>query len=104
MEVSARMFPWKPVFVPRVTELPTCQKMRHGCKPLITNTLALFAVVRVLTILKMKTLLGLPWPFRVSWPVNWAEESKQYTPGVSVKPPRSWPVKLKSQACPAALL
>lgn len=30
MEVSARMFPAKLVSVPRVAELPTCQKIRHG--------------------------------------------------------------------------
>jgi hypothetical protein len=76
--------------------------MLHGCAPLMTDTSALLAVVRVLPILKMKTLLGPP--SRVSWPVNWAEEAKQYTPGMSVKPPRSWPVKSKSHACPAALL
>lgn len=60
MEVNARMFPWKAVFVPRVAELPTCQKTRHGCAPLITNTLELLAVVRVLAIWKMKTLSELP--------------------------------------------
>lgn len=60
MEVSARMFPAKLVFVPRVAELPTCQKMRHGSALLITSTVALLAVVRVLPILKIKTLSGLP--------------------------------------------
>lgn len=59
IEVSARMFPWKRVFVPRVAELLTCRKMRHGCAPLITVTTALLAVVRVLPILKMKMLSGL---------------------------------------------
>ena len=66
IDVSARMFPAKSVFVPRVAELPTCQKTRHGCALLVTCTIALLAVVRVLPILKIKTLLGLPWPSRVS--------------------------------------
>lgn len=77
IEVSARMFPAKSVSVPRVAELPTCQKTRQGCAPLVTSTVALLAVVRVLPTWKMKTLSGLPRPSRVSWPVNWAEEAKQ---------------------------
>lgn len=77
MDVSARMFPAKSVYVPRVAELPICQKMRHGCASFITSTEALLAVVRVLPIWKMKTLLGLPRPSRVSCPVSWADESKQ---------------------------
>jgi len=64
MEASARIFPVKVVFVPRVAELPTCQKivLWHGCAPvaLINSTLALLAVVRVLPIWKMKTLPGFP--------------------------------------------
>jgi hypothetical protein len=77
MDVSARMLPAKSVFVPRVAELPTCQKTLHGSALLITSTEALLAVVRVLPIWKMKTLLRPPWLSRVSCPVSWADESKQ---------------------------
>ena len=66
MEVSARMLPSKLVFVPSTAELPVCQKMRQGCALPMSKTLLLLAVVSVLPILKIKTLLGLPCPFRVS--------------------------------------
>jgi hypothetical protein len=106
MEASARILPVKLVRVPSVAELPTCQKilLLHGCAPLINTTLASLAVVRVLPIWKMKTLLGFPWPSRMSCPVNCAEVAKQYTPGVRVLPPRSWPVNVTSHGCPAASL
>ena len=81
MEASARILPLKSVVVPSVAELPTCQKIRQGCAPLISKTLALLAVMSVLPIWKMKTLLGFPWPSRVSCPVNWADDVKQYTRG-----------------------
>jgi hypothetical protein len=70
MDVSARMLPAKSVPVPRVAKLPTCQNTLHGCARLISNTFELLAVVRVLPIWIMKTLLGFPWPSRVSCPVN----------------------------------
>src|SRR4029450_3859753 len=38
MLVSARMFPTKVVVVPRVAELPTCQKALHAWPPLMTVT------------------------------------------------------------------
>jgi hypothetical protein len=89
IEVCARMLPLNAVLVPKVEELPTCHRILHGSAPLITATLASGAVVSVLTVWKMKTLLGLPNALRVSVPVSWAEDVKQYTPGVRVKPPRS---------------
>jgi len=54
------MLPLKSVVVPRVAELPTCQKTLQGCAPLISTTRALDAVVRVLPIWKMKTLFVFP--------------------------------------------
>jgi hypothetical protein len=98
MEISARMLPMKLVPVPKVAELPTCQKTLAAVAPLISNTFALLAVIRVLPIWKMKT----PLPLRVRFPVKKAEEAKQYTPGVRVRPPRSWPVKLVLHAWLAA--
>ncbi len=60
IEVCARMFPEKSVFVPKVAELPICQKIWQFCVSLIGKTLALLAVVRVLPIWKIKTLAGFP--------------------------------------------
>ena len=77
MEASARMFPAKLVYVPSVAELPTCQKILHGFAPLISITLALLAVMRVLPIWKIKTLLAFPCPSRMSCPVKKAEDAKQ---------------------------
>jgi len=69
---------------------------------LMTWTLLLDAVVSVDPILKMNTALGSPWASRVSVPVSWAEDPKQYTPGGRVSPPRSCPVRSLSQGRPAA--
>jgi hypothetical protein len=70
IDVKARMFPLKVVFVPRVAELPTCQKTLHASAPLIRATVLADAVVNVLPIWKMKTALGSPWASRVTVPVN----------------------------------
>ena len=101
--VSARMFPAKSVVVPRVAELPTCQKRLSPWPPLVKTTFDPLAVVSELPIWKMKTELGLPMAFSVSVPVSCADEEKQYTPGVSESPPRSWPVKDVPQGWPAAI-
>jgi hypothetical protein len=77
MLVKARMLPTKKVPVPRVAELPTCQKTLQSTPPLITWTNALLAVVSVLPISKMKTALALPWAFKVKAPVNCADVEKQ---------------------------
>jgi hypothetical protein len=50
MFVSARMLPLNAVVVPRVAELPTCQKMLQSCAPPRTRTDELLAVVSVLPI------------------------------------------------------
>ena len=98
------MFPTKLVPVPSVAELPTCQNTLQLVPGLISTTAELLAVVRVLPILKMKSAFGLPSPSRTSVPVNCADEEKQYTPGVSVRPPRSWPVKSTLHGVPAMAL
>ena len=77
MLVAASMFPIKEVAVPRVAELPTCQNRLQADPPLMMFTDELLAVVRVLPIWKIQTALALPWAFRVSVPVNWAELAKQ---------------------------
>jgi hypothetical protein len=50
MELFAMIFPTKLVVVPKVAELPTCQKTLHGEAPLINDTLDPLAVVRVVPI------------------------------------------------------
>jgi len=63
MLVSARIFPIKAVFVPRVAELTTRHHTLHGSPP---TTLAVPEVIRVLADLKIQT----PDPLRVSVPDN----------------------------------
>jgi hypothetical protein len=77
MDVKARTLPIKIELVPRVAELPTCQKTLHVLPLLITCTRALLAVMNVLPIWKMNTLAELPCASRVSVPVSWAEVAKQ---------------------------
>ena len=60
MLVSARIFPENAVAVPRVAELPTCQKRLSPRPPLLKTTDELVAVVSVLTVWKRKTAFGSP--------------------------------------------
>jgi hypothetical protein len=76
IEASARMLPLNCVPVPRVAELPTCQK-RLQVPPLMNSTLLLEAVTRVDPIWNTKTESGLPWVLSVRVPVRKADESKQ---------------------------
>jgi hypothetical protein len=69
--------PIKFVPVPRVAELPTCQKTSHRCAPPMSATEALLAVMRVLPIRKMKGASELPLALRVTVPVSVAEDAKQ---------------------------
>jgi hypothetical protein len=77
MLVSAMIFPMNDVDVPRVAELPTCQKTLHGWPPLVSSTDEPAAVVRVLPVRNTQTALGSPPASSVSVPVNWAEDEKQ---------------------------
>src|SRR4051794_14799396 len=104
MLVSARMLPAKTVFVPSVAELPTCQKMLQLVAPLISATFEMLAVVKVLPILNRNCAAELPCALSVSVPVSCADEEKQYTPGVSVRPPRFCPDKSTVQGVPATVL
>ena len=64
------MFPAKSVVVPKVAELPTCQKTLAPLPPFMNATEELLAVVRVLPIWKTKTEAGSARELRVSAPVN----------------------------------
>ena len=70
MLVSARMSPANDVVVPSVAELPTLQNTLPPCAPFSSETTEALAVVNVLPMLKTKTELGLPRPFRLRTPVN----------------------------------
>ena len=50
MEVNARIFPMKMLLVPRVAELPTCQKMFAAWAPFSATTVEALAVVSVVPI------------------------------------------------------
>lgn len=69
IEVRAKIFPLKAEPVPRVAELPTCQKMLQAWAPLTSATTLLLAVIRVEAVLKTKTASVLFWASRVSVPV-----------------------------------
>jgi hypothetical protein len=66
--VEANIFPKNSVFVPRVAELPTCQKTLHA-EPRET-TIELLAVVRELDILKTNNGFDIPKLFNTKVPVN----------------------------------
>jgi hypothetical protein len=66
--VEAKIFPKNSVFVPRVAELPTCQKTLHA-EPRET-TIELLAVVRVLDILKTNNGFDSPKLFNTKVPVS----------------------------------
>jgi hypothetical protein len=69
MDVSARMLPLKVELVPRVAELPTCQKMLCAEAPPARTTLLVLKVVSDEAIWKIQTAFAFPWPSRVSVPV-----------------------------------
>jgi hypothetical protein len=69
-EVSARRLPANLVEVPRVAELPTCQKTLHACAPPIRATELLEAVVSVDPIWKTNTAFGSLCASRVTVPVR----------------------------------
>ena len=107
MLVSARIFPWNEVVVPRVAELPTCQNMFGSVlgllvRLLIKTTDELLAVVSVLPIWKTNSEPGMP--LSVSVPVSWAGPAKKYTPAISVCPPKFCPVNVPVRVKPAAAL
>ncbi len=60
MEVSARMFPLNTEFVPRVAELPICQKTLQAEAPLVRTTWLPLPVISVDVTWKMNTALVLP--------------------------------------------
>jgi hypothetical protein len=70
MDARATTFPCKAEYVPRVAELPTCQKTLQALAPFTNKTSEYEAVVRVDPIWKTHTLLGSACPSSVRIPVN----------------------------------
>ena len=70
IEVSARTDPTNVVAVPRVAELPTCQKTWHAWAPPTSATVLLLAVISVEPAWKTKTASGSPPASRVTVPVS----------------------------------
>lgn len=68
--VNAKMFPTNVVWVPRVAELPTCQKTLQGSTPLISITVLFDAVIRVDATWKMNTASDAFSPSNVTVPVR----------------------------------
>jgi hypothetical protein len=75
IDVRAMMVPDTAEPAPRVTVLPTCQKMLAARAPPVRTTWLPDAVTSVEPIWKIKTPLGLPWASRVSVPVIASEEA-----------------------------
>jgi len=73
MLALAKIFPTNVVPTPSVAELPTCQNTLQFWAPLISSTVELLAVVKVLAILKTQTAPRLPPASRVTVPVNPAD-------------------------------
>jgi hypothetical protein len=94
-EVSAMIVPTKLLVVPRVAELPTCQKTLHACAPFSSTTLLPEAEIKVEPAWKIKTAPASPPPFRVTDPVSAMADATWYTPGANVAPPRSLFVLVK---------
>ena len=74
MSVSANRFPRKTELVPRVAELPTCQKTLHACVPLISATVLDDDVISVDPAWKTKTASGSPCASRVTVPDSAIDE------------------------------
>jgi hypothetical protein len=86
IDVRARMLPTKVESVPRVAELPTCQKTLQAWAPLVRMMELAESVVSVEGAWKIQTAFGSPCPSRVSDPPTSSEEEALYTPGASVSP------------------
>jgi hypothetical protein len=74
-EVNAITVPMKLVLVPSVAELPTCQNTLQAWAPLIRETVAFEAVIKVDPAWKMNAALGSPWASRVTVPVRPSAEA-----------------------------
>jgi hypothetical protein len=73
IDVNAMIVPLNDEFVPRVAELPTCQKTLQAWAPLMRLTLLADAVMSVDAIWKMNTALASPWPSNVTVPLRASE-------------------------------
>src|ERR1043166_7745458 len=74
MEAKARMFPLNTEPVPRVAELPTCQKTFAALAPPLKITWRPTVVVRVEPIWKMNTAFASPWASSVRSPEEISSE------------------------------
>jgi len=90
IDVKARTVPTKVEPVPRVAELPTCQKTLHACAPPIRATVLFVPVISVLAAWKMNTAFGSPWASSVTVPFTLSPKVfPAYRPATSVRPARS---------------
>jgi hypothetical protein len=80
----AMMVPWKIEYVPRVAELPTCQKTLAAVTPPVRIIWLLVAVVSEVAIWKTKKLVAEPLSVRL--PDMPSEDVDVYRPGVRVCP------------------
>ena len=74
MEAKARMFPLNTEPVPKVAELPTCQKTLAALAPPLKITCRPDVVTRVEAIWKMNTAFASPWASSVRSPEEISSE------------------------------
>ena len=105
MDIAAMIFPLKIDVVPRVAELPTCQKILAALAPPARTTCVPAIVVSVDPIWKIHVAFGSPWASRVTFPAdNITELEFLYRPGASVSPLRSPGKEIAFNVRPAASL
>ena len=76
MDSKAKIEPMNVESVPKVAELPTCQKTLQDWAPLISSTELSTAVVKVEPAWKMKTAFGSPAASKVNVPVRPSEDAE----------------------------
>src|SRR5690349_6263053 len=105
IDIAARMLPLKIEVVPRVAELPTCQKILAALAPPARTTCVPAIVVSVDPIWKIQVAFGSPCASRVTFPAaNITEVEFLYRPGANVSPLRSPGKEMALSVRPAASL
>src|ERR1041385_8859959 len=99
------MVPLKTEVVPRVAELPTCQKIFEAFAPPLRITWRPDVVVSVEAIWKIQTAFAFPWASSVRSPEEISSvEVDLYRPGARVRPPRFPATVIAPTVRPAASL
>ncbi|KAF4621643.1 hypothetical protein G7Y89_g14507 [Cudoniella acicularis] len=91
-ETCARIVPANAMLIPKVADVPTCQKTLQGKPPPESITAEPTEVTKVEPIWKYQASVGDPVPASIKVPVSCADELNSYVPGAKDRPPKL-PVK-----------